>query len=258
MELDRADRARGRHVGAFTEVHPLPGVLPGGRAIERAVSVERKSRRLREGGRRARPCRSLPCRRRASWLPRAHHLAHEGLLGRDDLLHLGFDLREVFLVEGALGAVEVVVKAAVGGRAEGHLGAGKKPLHRVGHDVRRRVAHDEEPVGVAGAHRLHLGRVFRHVDWRVHVDQLPGDARADDRAVFGELGADDFAEGLLLAFGHGCEATAAGAYFGLPSNRAAPASQLRPIHPFPGPIVRATPLLAIAAGELEWVGRLEC
>ena len=57
----------------------------------------------------------------------------------DDLVHLGFDLGQVFGRE-RLGAGEVVIEAVLDRRADGDLGAGIKLLHRHGQKMRRVVA----------------------------------------------------------------------------------------------------------------------
>ena len=71
----------------------------------------------------------------------------ERLVGLDDLLHLGFDRRKVFLRE-RLGQLEVVVEAAFDRRPEGQLHALQEPHHRPGHDVGRRVPHHAQRLGV--------------------------------------------------------------------------------------------------------------
>ncbi len=53
-----------------------------------------------------------------------------------------------------VGAIEVVIEPRLDGRADGDLRAGEEPLHRVRHDVRRRVADHVE--------RLRLRRTNRH------------------------------------------------------------------------------------------------
>jgi hypothetical protein len=59
--------------------------------------------------------------------------ALEGQILADDLGHLGLDALDVLGCE-RLG-VEVVVEAALDGRADGHLGVGANATNRVGHDV---------------------------------------------------------------------------------------------------------------------------
>jgi hypothetical protein len=134
-----------------------------------------------------------------STLERLAHVAEllEGLVARDghapevalfpdDLEHRLLDLREVVLGEGALGLLEVVVEAVVDRGADGDLGAREEPLHRVGHDVGRRVADDREAARVLRGHELvRRGRVDR----RVEVDDFAVDREGDDvlqEAFFGE------------------------------------------------------------------------
>ena len=58
----------------------------------------------------------------------------------DGFPHQGFDLLQVIGREGA-GDVKIVVETVQGGRPDAHLGFGKQLQDRVGHHVRRRVAH---------------------------------------------------------------------------------------------------------------------
>ena len=67
-----------------------------------------------------------------------HVEAFERLGFFDDLLHLSFDLREVFLADRSF-QIEVVVKACAGRRAERQADAFIKPHDRSSHDVSTRV-----------------------------------------------------------------------------------------------------------------------
>ena len=89
---------------------------------------------------------------------------------------------EIFVGEVAVGAIEVVVEAVFDGGPDGDLGAGEKPLHRVGHDVRGRVANDVEPrwIGLADDLERRVGCDRRH-----QVDGPIADPDRDD--VLGEL-----------------------------------------------------------------------
>ncbi len=69
----------------------------------------------------------------------------EALIGRDVGAHPLLDRRQVVGREGA-GQVEVVVEAILDRRADAELGFGEEFEHRLGHDVRRRVAHPFEIV----------------------------------------------------------------------------------------------------------------
>jgi hypothetical protein len=59
----------------------------------------------------------------------------ERRVARDDLAHLALDHRQVLQRERLVGAVEVVEEPVLDHRPDGHLGAGKQLLHRLGHDV---------------------------------------------------------------------------------------------------------------------------
>ena len=81
-------------------------------------------------------------------LRHADLLAHERILLRHHLAHLGLELLEVLGREGRRD-LEVVVEAVVDGRAEADLRVGAQPSHRRGEDVRGRVAQHRERVGIA-------------------------------------------------------------------------------------------------------------
>ena len=73
--------------------------------------------------------------------------AHERLVARNHLGHLGFDQRQVLGREG-LFAMKIVEEAGVGGRAVAQLGLGKQLQHRRGQHVRGGVAQHLERLGV--------------------------------------------------------------------------------------------------------------
>src|SRR5262249_55955516 len=78
----------------------------------------------------------------------AYDLATKGRVPLDDLEHGGLDLAEIFVGEGAVGPIEVVVKAVFDGRPDRHLRTWKESLNGVGHDMRARVPDDLEPGGI--------------------------------------------------------------------------------------------------------------
>ncbi len=96
-------------------------------------------------------------------------LAHERLGLPDDRPHLRFDPAQVVLGKtGRVGQLEVVVEAVGDGRADCVTRARPEPEHRLGHDVRRRVAqHLAALVGVGG-HDTDLGAVD---EWLREIDQ---------------------------------------------------------------------------------------
>ena len=75
-----------------------------------------------------------------------HLLADERMIGEDDLAHRGFDPLEISGSERRR-LQEVVVEAILDGRADGDLDLGEQPLHRLRHDVRRRVAQGRQGLG---------------------------------------------------------------------------------------------------------------
>jgi hypothetical protein len=71
----------------------------------------------------------------------------ELLVRGDDLLHLCFDLRKIFLGD-RLRQREVVIEAGGGGRPECQLHAVVEPHHGLGHHVGRAVPHHGERFGI--------------------------------------------------------------------------------------------------------------
>jgi len=97
---------------------------------------------------------ALPGKERPSFFP-AHHLALEGGILADDLLHLGIDAFDVFRGKGGLDQ-EIVLEFFAVIRAAGiDLGVGKEPLHRVRHQVLGGVTDHLAPFGIASGHDLH-------------------------------------------------------------------------------------------------------
>ncbi len=119
-------------------------------------------------------------------------LAHERLVGRDDLAHPVLDLRKVAL--GDLPReLEVVVEAVLDPRADRVAGAGPQVADGLRHHVRSRMTQDVEPVRIVRQDRLRLpvGRGHeREVDeLAVHAgrDRL-GWQHGAQRFAFGQLG----------------------------------------------------------------------
>ena len=82
----------------------------------------------------------------------------------NDLAHLLFYCLEIGLGEG-IGIVEVVIKAALGPRANGDLGLGKELLHRHGQHMAHRVTDAQQLVAFAGfgqGDRCGLGAAWVH------------------------------------------------------------------------------------------------
>ncbi len=110
-----------------------------------------------------------------------------GLVLLRDLGHALLDRREVFRREGAL-VGEVVVEAVLDHRADRHLRVGEQLLHRIGEQVRGRVADDVEAFGIlVGDDRERRRRDRSRCDG---IDELAvdlagerglGEARADRR-----------------------------------------------------------------------------
>ena len=95
-----------------------------------------------------------------------------------------------------LGQREVVVEAVLDGRPDGVLGPGDQVAHGLGHDVRRRVAEDVQPVG--------LGGTTRRSTWRVGRDRRgPGRRAAPSTRAQTASSRDEIADrgpGLDLAY----------------------------------------------------------
>ena len=134
--------------------------------------------------------------------------AHERQIRRDDLVRLGFDLRELGFAERRA-AIEVVVEAVVDRRADRDLRAGEQALHRIGDDVRRVVADRVERVGrlagqdlerrvaVERARQIDVGAVRFREDRGLREagpDRLAhevGDRRARRRVLLAAIGEGD-------------------------------------------------------------------
>ena len=89
----------------------------------------------------------------AQGLVAGHLAAHERGVGLDDLGHALLDALEILGREGLLD-VEVVVEALLDRGADRELGPREEIGHRLGQDVRARVAEDVAPLGAVEAHAL--------------------------------------------------------------------------------------------------------
>ena len=124
---------------------------------------------------------------------RPRHLdPFEGLVGGDDLLHLGLDGRQVLVGDGAAGP-HVVVEALADGGAEGEFHALEESHHGPGHNVGCRVPHHAEAARVTGEDRLDGGGAFgweRSVEAGDGTVEQGGDGPlfAGGRGVGGGLG----------------------------------------------------------------------
>ncbi len=154
-ELEGADAAGARHVGAAAEVDELP--LPverqrrmGGEPDRDVLGLERLVESADDLDR---------------LLPR-HLDPLEGLVGGDDPPHLLLDGRQV-LVGDRPGGPHVIVEAVAGGGPEGQFHVREEPHHRPGHDVGGGMPHHRQRPGVAREQRLDRhgpGGGQRHVE----------------------------------------------------------------------------------------------
>jgi len=112
------------------------------------------------------------------------HAADDRLRFLHDLLHLGFDRRQILGREWAF-VGEVVVEAMVDDRADRYLGTREQPLHGLREQVGGGMAQHIERVGVLVGHDLERGVA---VDTEAGVDELAVDL-ARQRGL-GQAGAD--------------------------------------------------------------------
>ena len=73
-------------------------------------------------------------------------LAHESVFAGDDLAHPLLDLGQVFGGQRTR-QIEVIIETIFDRRSDGHLRAGKKILHGLGHKVSSRMAQDIQTFG---------------------------------------------------------------------------------------------------------------
>ena len=113
-------------------------------------------------------------------------LLREGSVLRDDLVHLLFNLREVFRQEG-FRLREVVEEAVVDHWANRHLCAGPQSLDGLGHDVGRVVANQFDRSRIGARHEIDCGVLGdRIVEVGQHAIELHGNG------ALGERGRDAF------------------------------------------------------------------
>ena len=181
-QLEVLELARARHVRAAAQV------------LELAFAIERHVFALRDAGNDLRLVGLAETLEVGHGLVARQHAALDLLVLLRELDHLRLDGRQILRREGPL-VGEVVVEAVLDDRADRHLRLGEQLLHRIGQQVRRRVADHVQAVGVLlrhdGQRRVGLDQVAGvH---QVHCVALPqatpqrrlGQARADGR---GDLG----------------------------------------------------------------------
>ena len=167
-QLERADLARARDVRPTAQVDertlpvegraaaPAPLALGGGHEVVDNLDLERLVMLDEEG----------------AGLGRRQLGQLERLVGRDALAHARLDRGEVVRGEGPR-QQEVVVEAVLDGRADAQLGAREQVEDRLGHDVRRRMAHGAELARGAVVHQLvggaALGRLQADLDRVVRI-----------------------------------------------------------------------------------------
>jgi hypothetical protein len=145
-ELERlADVTRGRHVRAAAQIEPLAllvdlELFTRGDCIDE-FNLEQLALLPEE------ILRLLP----------APELLRERCVTRDDLVHLGFDLRHIVGMK-RLRLGKVVKEAVLDHGADGHLRARPQRLHGFGHHVRRIVTNELQRFGVCARHDFH-GRI---------------------------------------------------------------------------------------------------
>ncbi len=113
-----------------------------------------------------------------------HQLARHRLVLFRELRHLAFDGDQVFGRERALER-EIVVEAVLDHRSDRHLRVGEELLHRIGEQMRRRMADDVEAFGVLVGDNRHRGIA---IDDLGGVDELAVDLRRE--RGLGETGTD--------------------------------------------------------------------
>ena len=111
-------------------------------------------------------------------------LAADRLVALDDLAHAPLDLLEVLGREGRR-AGEIVVKAVLDRRPDGHLGVGVELLDRLGHDVGGVVANDLERIVMVTGDDLDPGVID---DRAREIPKLAVDANGE--GGLGQAGAD--------------------------------------------------------------------
>ena len=171
-QLEGADPPGRGAVRAAAEIEPLALMIQRDRLIRR----DRVQELVLEG--------FSQIGKAAMRLVAADVFAAERLVGLDDRCHLGLDPRQILWPE-RLVAGEIVVEAVLDRGPDGDLGAGKQPLHRLGHDMRAVVTQQGQGVRVFGRDQPHLGiggdRPVEIAERAVHLDgeRLLGQALGD-------------------------------------------------------------------------------
>jgi hypothetical protein len=182
-QLEVLEPTRGGHVRAAAQV------------LEGAFAVQRDVLAGRDAGDDLRLVVLAESLEEGHRLVTRQHAAFDPLVALAELDHLGLDREQVLRREGTL-VGEVVVEAVLDHRPDRHLRIGEQLLHRIGEQVRRRVADDFQPVGilvrqdgqrgvgldaVAGVH--HAGGIaLSHATG----DRGLGQARTDRRSHLGD------------------------------------------------------------------------
>ena len=109
-------------------------------------------------------------------IARQHPPVHLDIPGRD-LGHALLDRRQIVARERGL-VREVVVKAVLDHRTDGHLRPGKEFLHRVRQQMRGRMADDLQALGILVGHDADCGVVIDH---RRGIDQAAVDLAGERR-----------------------------------------------------------------------------
>ncbi len=166
QQLERAQPAAGGHVRPETQVGPPVVPVHGHPIAQRALALVERLDDL--------PLVRLVRKALQGVLVR-QVLAHERLVELHQLGHPLLDAREV-LGRQRLGEVEVVVEAVLDRGSDRVLRPREQVAHRLGHDVRRGMAEDVQPVGLPHRDRAHGPIIGRD---EPQVDQRPVEPRGD-------------------------------------------------------------------------------
>ena len=183
-----ADLARGGHVRATAQVHPvaLPvhlEVLIGGDGLDQ-LHLEGLALRLEMG----------------DGVGAGPDFLGEGRVAGDQLAHLLLDGLEVIGGEGRL-AIKVVIETVLDHRADGDLRARIKRLHRLGQHMGAIVADELERAGILAADEFDFGVLMDGIGEIDHrAIQRHGDGALGERGGdgFGDLEAGDARRELTL------------------------------------------------------------
>ena len=116
-------------------------------------------------------------------IPRQHRTA-DRQIGLGQLFHLSLDRLQIFRCKGAF-VREIVVETVLDAGTDSHLRFGVELLHRLGHQMRRRVANNLQTIGVPVRDDRQLGILTHHIGG---IDQFAIDAAG--QCGLGQAGAD--------------------------------------------------------------------